>query len=299
MEDTTDIELSGPVLQHLSDMICGNDPYRPIFPYRSSKYLTRFFADLFLDYQHDGSTRDTWVRWALADISDERPDPGGHERYFLNEDLARVILHIVNPLHFQGEGALPEAFDQLDQVLRQAGLALRWDEATESARLIQPSGGALALTDDRTLMVDALVVRPRVFSPPQTRENNPPLVSAMMPYGDPFDWIYEDHLRPTVEGAGFQCRRADEAWEADVVIEDIVHLIHNSVAVIVDLTGKNPNVFYELGITHTLGKPVLLISQDGGDLPFNIQHHRCIEYTAEPAGLDLLCNDLSKRLGLL
>jgi hypothetical protein len=48
------------------------------------------------------------------------------------------------------------------------------------------------------------------------------------------------------------------------------------------LTGRNPNVLYELGIAQTLGKPTILLTQDISDVPFDIKHLRIIQYSTEP-----------------
>ncbi|MCT7486360.1 hypothetical protein N5T98_04880 [Aliarcobacter cryaerophilus] len=63
------------------------------------------------------------------------------------------------------------------------------------------------------------------------------------------------------------CKRADDIWEDHTFIQDIFSLIYKSKIVIVDFTGKNPNVMYETGIAHTLGKIVIQNLAD-------IQHHR-------------------------
>jgi len=55
--------------------------------------------------------------------------------------------------------------------------------------------------------------------------------------------------------------------------------------IVADCTGKNPNVFYELGIAHTLGKPVIIITQSARRYPFDIKHIRYIQYEYTPGGL--------------
>ncbi len=62
--------------------------------------------------------------------------------------------------------------------------------------------------------------------------------------------------------------------------------------VIADLSGQNPNVFYEVGIAHTLGKPVLLLSQSIEDVPFDLRHRRVLPYEYTPIG----CKRLVARL---
>jgi hypothetical protein len=72
--------------------------------------------------------------------------------------------------------------------------------------------------------------------------------------------------------------RADDFWEHQAVIQDIVNLIARSRIVICDCSGRNPNVFYEAGIAHTLGKEVILITQNENDIPFDLRHLRYIRY---------------------
>jgi hypothetical protein len=66
--------------------------------------------------------------------------------------------------------------------------------------------------------------------------------------------------------------------------------------VIAECTGRNPNVFYELGIAHTLAKPVVLITQDINDIPFDLRHLRHIEYSNTLAGANSLKRNLEKAI---
>src|SRR5680860_1466565 len=90
-------EVSGPLLRHLALMICGEHP-GDYFPYRSGGMLTEFFNDLWMDYQHDGSTRRFWVENVLRDLAQV-----DEQQYRLTEDLSKAIAHIVNPLHFRDQ----------------------------------------------------------------------------------------------------------------------------------------------------------------------------------------------------
>lgn len=58
--------------------------------------------------------------------------------------------------------------------------------------------------------------------------------------------------------------------------------------VIADLTNMNANVFYELGLAHTIGHDVILLTQDIKWVPFDLRHMRCIEYRPDQSGLRLL-----------
>lgn len=75
------------------------------------------------------------------------------------------------------------------------------------------------------------------------------LVSLMMPFSGDFDRTHTA-IKATVEAEGYECRRADDFWLHAHIIQDIIELICTSSVVICDLSGKNPNVFYEVGRAH-------------------------------------------------
>jgi hypothetical protein len=62
------------------------------------------------------------------------------------------------------------------------------------------------------------------------------------------------------------------------IVDQIWVGIHNAKVLVAELTGRNPNVFYELGLAHALEKPVVLVSSNEGDVPFDVQHIRVIYY---------------------
>jgi hypothetical protein len=103
------------------------------------------------------------------------------------------------------------------------------------------------------------------------------LVSVMMPFHPGFDEVYRRFAR-LFESAGLKCRRADDIWENPAVIQDVVSLIDRSRVVICDCTSRNANVFYEIGIAHTLGREVILITQAQADIPFDLRHLRYVSY---------------------
>jgi hypothetical protein len=115
--------------------------------------------------------------------------------------------------------------------------------------------------------------RPTVFEIPEHEKIEPALVSVMMPFDAVFAPVY-DTLKATVAKVGLRCRRADEIWEEAAIIQDIVSLIDRSRVVVCDCTGRSPNVFYEIGIAHTLGRGVILITQNAADIPFDFRHLR-------------------------
>lgn len=116
--------------------------------------------------------------------------------------------------------------------------------------------------------------------PPPAVENN--LCSVILPFREPFTTIYEDCIKPPLEHAGFKVMKADDIFApGNYVIENIWRLINRSALLLADVTGKNPNVFYELGIAHTVGRDVILITQNKDDVPFDIQNLRYFHYAAD------------------
>ncbi|UWU25450.1 hypothetical protein N2601_31165 (plasmid) [Rhizobium sp. CB3060] len=79
-------------------------------------------------------------------------------------------------------------------------------------------------------------------------------------------------------------------------MQDIFDLIVRSRIVVCDFSGKNPNVFYEAGIAHTLGKHVVPITQSDADVPADLRHHRYLGYLNNGEGLGKLETQLAARL---
>ena len=137
--------------------------------------------------------------------------------------------------------------------------------------------------------------RPTVFQLPEHENIEPSLMSAMMPFDLRFDAVYAA-LRRTAEDVGLRCRRADDIWENPAVIQDVVSLIDRSKVIVCDCTDRNPNVFYEIGIAHTLGREVILITQIAADIPFDLRHLRYVRYLNNTEGLMALSAKLRPRL---
>lgn len=124
------------------------------------------------------------------------------------------------------------------------------------------------------------------------------LVSVMMPFGRSFDNVHEE-LVAAAAACEMQCLRADDIWDHDAVIQDVVSLINRSRIVICDCTDRNANVFYEAGIAHCLGKDVILISQNEADVPFDLRHLRYVRYLDNAEGRTRLAKQVSTRINTL
>jgi nucleoside 2-deoxyribosyltransferase len=106
--------------------------------------------------------------------------------------------------------------------------------------------------------------------------------------------VYKNVIRAALEDDGpYRCQRADDAY-GEIVMENVWTKISEAGFIVADLTGLNPNVMYELGIAHTLGKPVISIIQNIDELPFDVQHHTVIEYTNDTEGGPELQRELLK-----
>ena len=119
-------------------------------------------------------------------------------------------------------------------------------------------------------------------------------VAVMMPFSDDHsvDPVYKV-IREGVEAAGKSAKRVDEIMTATKIPDDVKELIRTSSAVVIDLTGLNPNVVYELGFADGLGKKAILI-QEGkvSGLPFDFAASRVFAYERNQVGLQ----DLSEKL---
>lgn len=99
-----------------------------------------------------------------------------------------------------------------------------------------------------------------------------------MPFGSYFDDYYAKAIKPAITDSGLKAIRGDEIYGAGVVLEDIYSQIKESSMLLADVTNKNPNVSYELGVAHALGKPVIIITQNEEDVPFDYKHIRHVKY---------------------
>jgi hypothetical protein len=99
-----------------------------------------------------------------------------------------------------------------------------------------------------------------------------------MPFGGLYDSYYAAVFKPGLESAGYTVQRGDDMSSPQPIIKDIQEAIVRADAILCDMSGRNPNVFYELGLAHAVGKPVILLSDDINDVPFDLRHIRVIVY---------------------
>jgi hypothetical protein len=100
-----------------------------------------------------------------------------------------------------------------------------------------------------------------------------PFVFVLMPFSDEFHDLYHAGIKPACKDADAYCERVDEQLFEGTILERIYNQIAKADVVVAELTGKNPNVFYETGYAHALGKKVVLLTKSAADIPFDMQHY--------------------------
>src|ERR1043165_6182940 len=78
---------------------------------------------------------------------------------------------------------------------------------------------------------------------------------VIMPFAPTYQTMYERIIKPAVESADLECVRADEVFSRAQITHEIWQTIRSCRVVLAELTGKNANVLYELGLAHAIGKP--------------------------------------------
>jgi hypothetical protein len=149
-------------------------------------------------------------------------------------------------------------------------------ESIRAAELIDETGERARLIDvgrDEAHRPSAGKAAPKAA----TGSNNSCFV--MQPFAGPLGGYYDLIFKPAIEQAGMKAVRADaEIFGTGKIIDQIWRGIRSATVLIAELTSKNPNVFYELGLAHALEKPVVLVSSNQDDVPFDLRHIRVILY---------------------
>lgn len=101
---------------------------------------------------------------------------------------------------------------------------------------------------------------------------------VMMPFGEWLDQYYREIFMPAIKDAGMEPVRGDELFSTGSVIEQIWDQVQRAKVLLADLSGKNANVFYELGLAHAARKPVVFTTSNLDDVPFDLRHLRVVTY---------------------
>jgi len=120
------------------------------------------------------------------------------------------------------------------------------------------------------------VAKPKVVAVKKPKQKETCFV--IMPFGGWGDEYYETIYCPAINSAGLEPHRADDLFRPSTIVHDIWAYTRKAKILLADLTGKNPNVFYELGLAHALAKPVILVAESMEEIPFDFRSLRVITY---------------------
>ncbi len=130
-----------------------------------------------------------------------------------------------------------------------------------------------------------------IFGAPNKHQRWPELF-MLMPFVPEMKPIFDDHVKKVASEFGLTSARADDFFTGESIMQDVWSAIYHAKVVVADCTSRNPNVFYEIGIAHTLGRESILISQSINDIPFDLRHLRILIYKHTPRGMAEMEKDL-------
>ncbi|WP_440950692.1 hypothetical protein [Methanosphaerula subterraneus] len=289
------MKLNPSIISKLALMICGDDLYSNIFPYRSSYLLTNFFNSVGLDYQHDGTTK----RWWVEDVLKELNEIDNQDNFdYPSIEITKIISQLLDPLEYLGDKGDPEkAVESMNQILSYQNFFVDFSNTTKKYELHYQLENFISTAVESRKASKQITFVPKVFEIPDV-DVDLNLVSVMMPFSSEFNLVYQTIYQSCKE-VHFDCKRADNTWKNSEIIQDIFELIFTSSIIIADFSGRNPNVFYEVGIAHSLGKEVIPLVQNISDVPFDLQHHRVLQYLNNEQGRTEMMNNLKNRLSTL
>ena len=126
------------------------------------------------------------------------------------------------------------------------------------------------------------------------KETKPkPFVFVLMPFSPDFNNLYEFGIKQACKEAGAYCERVDEQIFDENVMERVYNQIAKADIVVSEMTGKNPNVFYETGYAHALNKRVILLTGKADDIPFDLKIYPHIIHNGQIKDLK---RELKKRI---
>jgi uncharacterized protein YutE (UPF0331/DUF86 family) len=121
---------------------------------------------------------------------------------------------------------------------------------------------------------------------------------VLMPFNSEMDEIYEYLIAPAIKQSGLTAIRADNINRPGSIIEQIRTSIRQSRLLIADVSTKNPNVMYEIGLAQAMGKPIIFISEGTENIPFDIRHLRVISYSTSVTGLNKAKKELINSINI-
>lgn len=110
------------------------------------------------------------------------------------------------------------------------------------------------------------------------------------------DQLFNHIIQPVCADLGYEVLRADNLPDPGVITNQIMELLVNAELVVADLTGRNPNVFYELGVRHCTGKPFVQLMFEKAEVPFDIANVRTLAYSLDLDKFEIAKNQLKSMI---
>ena len=150
----------------------------------------------------------------------------------------------------------------------------RWQDANNL--IISGQAGNAVEQEKREFVLDVPLFKGLGIDKPDL-EIDKKLVFVLTPFIDIEKNTYAA-IQDVCNTVGLSCKRGDEVYRNNDILSHILREIIHSRVVIVNINGRNPNVFYELGICHAIGKPVIIISSLKDEIPFDVMSKSIVIY---------------------
>ena len=160
--------------------------------------------------------------------------------------------------------------------------SLKWTDLSDSRQIFQRFQKEL----DKKIKEEYDLFRKRNF------DENQKLCFVLMPFNTNFNQVYSKGIKPAIKKSKLISKRADEIFDVQPVVQDIWEYINKASLIVADLTDRNPNVFYEVGLAHALPKRLIILTQRKEDVPFDLQYIRWIKYDNTEKGRKILSTKL-------
>ena len=129
-----------------------------------------------------------------------------------------------------------------------------------------------------------------------TVKKETPKAFVVMQFSSPYNELYEDVIKKVCKDFDLNVIRADETYGPGIILADIIKQINESRLIIAEISQSNPNVFYEVGYSHALNKPTILIAEKTTKLPFDVSPFRTLFYENTIAGKQKIEDGLRKHI---
>lgn len=252
-----------------------SDRFRAFLEHLETNHIINYFADA-SDLQAQVIQNVAKFRETQRHFRTLQPPPLSFQPPAIAAETAKIdnLETLVNQ-------AMAIAADDIEAIVRRA---LEFHAAQHAAS--SPDAG------------DGMKVNP-IFGVPMMQNQFQSDIFMITPFRPEFDSIYQNVIRPVVSELNLTIKRGDDfASLSGAIINEIWAALNACRLVIVETTEVNANVYYELGIAHTLGKPAILLTQEKEvqKLPFDIRHLRFIVYENTIPGGEKLEADLKKAI---